>query len=172
MIATAFERPSRGFSLTEVVIALGVAVAGLLLVLAILPGLLRQPAEARQTHIALGLPGAVTAELGRHAGHDLAGLAGRAADFGAGSSPLRLVAAADGSDVRVPAGDEDGAREQFFLIELHRFPAHSPLAASGNASFVALQARVSWPYRPAASSGSEVPAELRGRLTFNLALHR
>lgn len=172
MIATDSKRRPRAFSLTEVVIALGVAATGLLVVLGILPGLLRQQTEARQAQIALALPDAITIELRRHARGDPALLNASAADFSAESSSLRLAAASDGTDVRVLTGNEDGRREQYFLIEIHRFPVGSPLASASNASFAALQARVSWPYRPAGPDGVEVPSGSRQRVTFNLALNR
>lgn len=172
MIATDSKRRPRAFSLTEVVIALGVAATGLLVVLGILPGLLRQQTEARQAQIALALPDAITIELRRHARGDPALLNASAADFSAASSSLRLAAASDGTDVRVLTGNEDGRREQYFLIEIHRFPAGSPPASASNASFAAMQARVSWPYRPAGPDGAEVPPESRQRVTFNLALNR
>lgn len=172
MIVTVSRVHPRAFSLAEVVIALGVAATGLLVVLGIMPGLLRQQAEARQAQIALALPDAITIELRRHARGDPALLNATAADFSAESSPLRLAAAADGTDVRVLTGNEDSRREQYFLIEIHRFPAGSPLAVASNASFAALQARVSWPYRPAGQDSPEVPADSRRRVTFNLALNR
>jgi type II secretory pathway pseudopilin PulG len=172
MIAMDSDLRVRAFSLIEVVIALGVAAAGLLVVLGILPGLIRQQAEARQAQIALALPDAIAIELRRHARGDPALLSSNAAEFSAESSSLHLVAASDGSDVRVLMGNEDSRREQYFLIEIHRFPPGSVLAAASNASFAALQARVSWPYRPAGPSGTEVPPESRQRITFNLALNR
>lgn len=172
MTATVSKLRPLGFSLTEVVIAIGVAATGLLVVLGILPGLLRQQTEARQTQIALALPDAITIELRRHARDDPAALNSSAAEFSAEISSLRLVAASDGTDVRVLTGNEDSRREQYFLIEIYRFPAGSPLAVASNASFAALQARVSWPYRPAGPDGAEVPPEARQRVTFNLALNR
>lgn len=172
MTATVFKLRLRGFSLTEVVIALGVAATGLLVVLGLLPGLLRQQTEARQAQIAFALPDAVTIELRRHARGDPAVLNSSAAEFSDETSSLRLAAASDGTDVRVLTGNEDGRREQYFLIEIHRFPTGSQLAAASNASFAALQARVSWPYRPTGPEGAEVPLESRQRVTFNLAVNR
>lgn len=170
MIAPVSNPSRRAFSLVEVAVALGIAGAGLLVVLSLLPGLLRQPAEARLTQVALGLPDAITIELRRMAGTNLTGLAGRAADFTAETSGLRLVAAADGSDLR-EFSDGDG-REKYFLIELHRFPAGTPIASAQSAAFVALHARISWPFRPDGTAAGEVPSESRQRVSFNLALNQ
>jgi hypothetical protein len=170
MIAPVSKADFQAFSLVEVAIALGVAGTGLLVVLSLLPGLLRQPSEARQSQVALGLADAITIELRSLTGPNLNGLSARAGDFSAASSALRLVAAADGSDLREFSEGDD--REKFFLIELHRFPPGSALDFAPRSAWIALQARVSWPFRPAVDAASEVPPEARQRVTFNIAVNQ
>lgn len=169
MTAPDSERRTRAFSLIEVVIAVGVAATGLVVVLALLPGLLQQSAGARHTQVALGLPDAITTELRRMADGGFSSFGARAAEFTAESSPLQLVAAEDGTDLR-DAGTSDG-RPAFFLIELHRFPPGSPLSYNASLPYLALQARISWPYRPTGATSSEVSRESRQRVTFNIALN-
>lgn len=163
------ERRLHAFSLIEVVIAVGVAGTGLVVVFALLPGLLQQGAGARHAQVALGLPDAVTIELRRMAGNRFPTFGARAGEFTAESSSLQLVAAEDGTDLR-DASANDG-RPAFYLIELHRFPTSSPLSYSASASYLALQARISWPYRPSGSAGAEIARESRQRITFNVALN-
>lgn len=167
MIAPVSSKTGRAFSLVEVVIALGVATTALVTVLALLPGLLRQRADARHAMVAAGLPDALTIELRRLGGADVRSVGTAAAEFDADSSPLRLVAALDGSDLR---GLADDARGKFFLIELHRFPPGSPLAFDAASTVVVLQARISWPFRPDGSAATEVPTNVRQRVSFNVAL--
>jgi hypothetical protein len=169
MTAPVSEQRARAFSLIEVVIAVGVAATGLVVVLALLPGLLQQNSGARHAHTALGLPDAVTIELRRMAVSGFSSFGARAGEFTAESSPLQLVAAEDGTDLR-DASANDG-RPAFFLIELHRFPAGSPLSYNASVPFLALQARISWPYRPTGALASEVARENRQRVTFNVALN-
>lgn len=158
----------RAFSLLEVVIAIGVAATGLVVVLALLPSLLQQQAEVRRAHVALGLPDAVTIELRRLAGPGLGNLAARAGEFERTSSPLRLLASADGTDLREAADD---GRPAYFLIELHRFPPGSPLSYDAGSSHLALQARVSWPHRPNGAEASEAPVDARQKRHFNLVVN-
>jgi hypothetical protein len=169
MIAPDSERRSCAFSLTEVVIALGVAATGLVVVLALLPGLLQQNSNARHAHVALGMPDAIAIELRRMAGASFSGFGATAADFSMESSQLRLVAAEDGTDLRVEGADE---RPAFFLIEMHRFPSGSQLSYDPSASYQILQARVSWPYRPSGSEQAEVDRRARQRVVFNVVINR
>jgi len=168
MIAAASEVRHRAFSLIEVMIAVAVVGTGLLVVLAMLPALLQQNANARQAHIALGLPDAVTVELRRMAGGTISSFGARAAEFTAESSPLRLVAAEDGTDLR--DGSVNDGRPAFFLIELHRFQPGSQVGYDPAASHLVLQARISWPYRPTGDVASEIASDSRQRVAFNVVL--
>ena len=167
MNAAAFERHRCGFSLVEVVIAVGVAATGLIVILALLPGLLRQNADAKETMVALGLSDSIAIELNKLSGGNPASLAAQAAAFDATTSPLRLVAAGNGTDLRVPGSD---SRSEYFLIELHRFPAGSALAHVAGDPHVNLQARISWPYRPVGAGGAEVPRESRQRVKYGVLI--
>lgn len=170
MIAADSSFRIRAFSLVEVAIALGVAATGLLVVLTLLPGLLRQHAEAQEALVVAGLPNAVTVELRRMAGANLAEVGGRSGSFTDETSALRLVAAIDGSDVRELTAQDD--RAKYFLIELHRFPAGTPLGYDPSAPFLALQARVSWPFRPDGTAERETPSAARQRVVFNVCLNQ
>lgn len=161
---------SGGFSLIEVAIAVGVAAAGLVAVLALLPGILRQASDSQTAIVASALPDAVTVQLRKIAGSSLSVLGSRAADFSSTTSQLRLVAMADGSDVRELVG-EDG-RGQFFLIEIYRFPSGGETSYDPNAAFVALQVRVSWPYRADGLAAHESTAESRQSTIFNVVVNQ
>lgn len=168
MSAVVSEQKRGGFSLVEVVIAVGVAATGLLVVFSLMPGLFRQNSEAKDTLVALGLSDSITIEVRRLAGINPSNLAAQAADFEATQSQFRLVAARDGTDLREQISD---ARPEYFLIELHRFPANSVLAPAGGDSHLHLQARISWPYRPT-GVGEETPNESRQRVQFNILIQR
>jgi len=155
--------------LVEVVIALGVAASGLLVILALVPSILKQQTNSESTYIAVGFPDAITAELKRIGGIDVTSLGARASAFENEVSSLRLVASHEGANIREFIDDQ---KSQFYLIELYRFPATSPLAYDSNAGFIALQARVSWPFRPSGDPNGQVAAANREWVTFNLAVNR
>ena len=167
-------RRAHGFSLVEVVVAVAVLTAGVVVILALLPGLIRRQADAGATHVALRLPAAIASELTVLAAGNLPTVGNRLAEMDADTgAALRLVAGRDGSDVRELNDNESPVRDQYFLIELFRFPAGSALAYDPAAAVLPLQARVSWPYRvDAARSPQETPAGDRQSVSFNLALNR
>ncbi len=182
-----------GFTLVEVVVALGV-LAVILTALVSLYG----PAEAAaggiaDRHAAARLAESLQGEMERlQADLGLAGLAAAvpAADSGL---PMRLVASRDGrrvlrADGAAPPADQaldDGARpglarrDRFFLIEVTQ---QLDLPFAPGAGFLALSARVSWPYqlpagpptagetRPDGDPAREVPPERREWAVFSLAL--
>lgn len=162
------------FSLTEVLIALGVVTSGLVVVLVLMPALLGQQREQEDTLVALRLPDAVRQELLRQAAGDFVRLADRLGEFAErDGSGLRLVAKRDGTDLRPLSAAEPEGRGQYFLIDLHRFPGDSPLAADPSAPWLAVQARVSWPFRSGVgATRHETPADRRRRLSFNLIVQR
>ena len=158
----------------EVVVALAVVMGGVVVILALLPGLIRRPAEARDLQVALQLPEAITAHLRPAGTAGLTGLAARLAELdGETRGSLRLVVTRDGTDAREFSESETPRRDQYYLIELYRFPTGSALAFDPIGSALPVHVRVSWPYRTdAADPGYETPALDRQRVSFNLVVNR
>lgn len=169
---------SRAFSLVEVVIAVGVFAGAIAVILALLPALSGQAAAAGDSLVAQRIPDALRVELRRLATsgslHSLAmrvPVAVAPLDDG-----LAFVASRDGARLHVreylpPASaDTLPADEQFFLLEVWRFPA-APLAYDATGTVLPLLVRVSWPYR-APSSASVVALTDRAQLTFNTAIQQ
>jgi len=172
------ERPAPGFSLVEVIIAVGIFALAVSVMLALLPGLARQAASAAETLAALRLPDAVRLELQRVAtagGFDA--LASRTIPMTLPlPATLTLVAARDATQVQtldyLPpswAGQIVEA-EHYFLIEVWSFSA-APLVFDPAGAGLALQVRVSWPYRTP-NSPAPTPLAEREVVTFSLSLLR
>ena len=168
----------RAFSLVEVVIAVGIFATAVAVVLGLLPALVGQTSSASESLVAQRLPDPLRLELQRLAasgGFDA--LASRAP---IAATPLNgglaFVASRDGArlhalDYLPPTMAEALAEdEQFFLIEVWRFPS-GPLAYDPAGAVLPLTVRVSWPYR-APGSVVVVAAASRSQLTFNTSLLR
>lgn len=177
MIAPVFEmkrarRPS-GFSLVEVIIAVGLFAGAIVVVLALLPLLARQASEAAELRVAQQLPDAVRVELQRMVasqGFDAfaAAVPPIGTPLGAG---LVLVGSRDGLRVRLASvvpGDEVEA--SYYAVDVFRF-AQPPLAYDPAAFVLPLQVRVTWPYRVPGASAPIVPRERR-QCGFTLAINR
>lgn len=146
--------------------AVGIFALGIGAILGLMPGMLREQEAADATLTALRLPDAVQSELRRMAGGNPAVLRSRLAGGSAeGSGALRLVADRKGGDLR-EIGSGDG-REEFFVVELFRFPTAEEFDEVTAA--LAVRVRVSWPFR---ASGVETPAAQREAVEFNLVLNR
>lgn len=171
-------RTYRGFTLIEVVIAVGIFAAAVTVALALLPALTRQAGDAGDAQAAQRLPDGIRVELQRLAvtgGFDA--LANRVPVM---SSPLPggldLVAARDCSRVHSgsylpPALSEQlPLAEQYFAVEVWRF-SQPPLAYDPAAAVLALTVRVSWPYHAPASPAPVALAD-RQQITFTLSLRR
>ena len=160
----------RGFSLVEVVIAIGVLGFGVAGLLALLPQLMRQAGETTALLVAEQLPDLIRSELSR-VGFDA--VASAVPEQNSGTDGYRLVVSRDGSRVSAlasPSGDvaED---ESFYLVEAWRF-SDPPLAYNPALSdSLALQVRVSWPYRTPTSRVATA-SEDRHDLMFALAINR
>jgi len=165
----------RGFSLVEVVIAVGIFAGSIVIVLSLLPSLVRQSAESADLLIAQRMPDVVQLEVRRQiATVGFSEMAGAVPVMGV---PLRegytFVATADG--LRVATVEETGSGripedEQHFLVELWKFH-QSPLVYDAGAAVLAVHVRISWPYR---IPGLSVPSEVthRHQFTFNTAINR
>lgn len=177
MIAPVFEmkhgRRQSGFSLVEVIVAVGLFAGAIVVVLALLPLLARQASEAAELRVAQQLPDAVSVELQRMVasqGFDafVAAVPPIGAPFGEG---LVLVGSRDGLRVRVAnAVPGDEAAAQYYAVEVLRF-AQPPLAYDPAAFVLPLYVRVSWPYRVPGAGAPTVPRERR-HCGFTLAIHR
>jgi type II secretory pathway pseudopilin PulG len=152
------------FSLIEVVIATGIFAVTITIILALLPATVRQLVDSRDAANASRLGDAIRLETQQLATQN-------GFDAFAGSIPvmdssfdtgLLLVASRDSADVRPANLFEPVLRDQYFLIELRRFPA-GQLGYDSNAGCLALSARVSWPYRALTPTGLSGPTDAANR---------
>ncbi|MDI1337800.1 MAG: prepilin-type N-terminal cleavage/methylation domain-containing protein [Lacunisphaera sp.] len=166
-----------GFSLLEVVIAVGIFAVAVTVTLALLPSLTRQAADGADGLSAQCLPDSLRIELQRLASGNFNGLATAAPVMTAPlTNGLDFVATRDGSRLHsstylAPAASAlIPADEQYFAIEVWRFN-QGTLGYDANAAILPLYVRVSWPYR---NPGSGTPAALadRSQLTFAVAINR
>lgn len=170
--------PIGGFSLVEVILAVGLFATAVTVILALLSPLSRQAAASADALTALRLPDAIRAELQRLAatgGFDA--LAGQARPMAAPlPATLALGATRDAARVQSlnylppPVADQIAAGEQFFLIEAWTFNQAS-LAFDPGGTVLALHVRVSWPHFTPGSPGA-TPLADREQVTFVLSLNR
>ena len=181
------------FTLVEVVVALGVMAVVLATLLGMLGPAATRAGDIADRHAVARLGGNLQGELERlKAELGLDGLA--LAVPAAGSNPtMRLVALRDGNRVLRadgaeppadrPLNDEDlpgiAHRDRFFLIDVTQQP---DLPYAAGAGFLAVSARISWPYklpagpptagetRPDADPAREVPPMEREWTVLSFAL--
>lgn len=165
---------SAGFSLVEVIVAVGIFAVAVVAVLGVLPLLARNSTESADALVAQRLPAAVEAELHRAAaatGFDVIGLS-----IPLAITPLEngaaFVASRDGVRL-VPIAESAGlitAGHGYFLVEVWRFPSE-PLAFVTGSAALATQARVTWPFRLPGSVAA-TPFRERNQFNFGLAINR
>lgn len=143
----------------EVVIAVGIFTIAAATILALLPSTTRQAAGSRDIQTAARMPDAIKLALER---------AVPAAAFATFTS-ANFVAARDGTQVRPVPGTDDNF-EQYFLIEVNPFPGSSALGYNPATPLLALQVRVSWPYRPPGPFAPPTEAIDREQFSFPVAL--
>jgi|UniRef100_UPI004048ED35 uncharacterized protein (TIGR02598 family) len=139
-------RAYHGFSLVEVVIAVGVVAAGVATILALLPVLLRQSEESTDLQTALRLPDAIENKLT----NQMAGVFPNGMQNG-----TTLVANKDGTNVRSGTlADTYTASEQqpTFYITVSAVSA-GELAYQSNRPVLPLQVQVYWPYSAVKAAG-------------------
>lgn len=168
----------RAFSLVEVVIAVGVFASAIAVVLALLPALTAESAASADALVAQRLPDALRIEMQRLAA--VGGFDALATNAPVMNAPLdnglAFVAAHNGARLHTlsylapSASDALLPREQYFLVEIWRFPS-APLAYEATGTVLPVYVRVSWPYR-VADAGSPVAIENRSSLTFTCAINR
>jgi len=170
------QRQYHGFSLMEVIIAVGLFAGSIMAVMSLLPALARQGGAMGDSLAAQRLAGALHGELKRQAVQDFAGLVARIPVM---SGPLTDGSAfvADHSAARLQVREIQVATpgflpeaEQYYLVECWQFPA-APLQADPQGNHLALTVRVSWPYRlPGASDPTA--ADTRSQFIFATAINR
>lgn len=131
------------FSLLEVVVAIGVVVAGVAVILAMLPGLLRRTEEAADLQTALRLPDAVEARLREEMGGSFPG--------GMQSGAL-LVADKEGANVRRESQLHTLPTPAFFYIDVKACTS-GELAYQPGRPVLPLRVRVGWPYAAVKAAG-------------------
>lgn len=162
---------SRGFTLLETILALGVFAGSGLALIALMSAAARQLASAEEQVVAQNLGDAVKIALDQVATkRGLDAVAASAPVLGsAGEGAPLFTADRLGAVVREfgdpPIGD------QFFAIEIRRF-ASPPLQFDPAAGYAAFDVLVSWPYRANASSNFVTPPIERRSLSFAVVLSR
>lgn len=171
-------RRRAAFSLVETVIAVGIFACAIATMLALLPVLTRQSAEATDALVARHLTGPLRVELAGLAAHG--GFDGLAMAIPVMGVPLEngllFVADRDGARLQsagyLPpaAAARIPPEEQFFAVEVWRFD-QSPLAYEPNGAVLPLYVRISGPYR---MPGNDHPTPLadRSQFAFAVALNR
>jgi len=170
-------RDAGGFSLLEVIIAVGLFASTVAVVLALVPALTRSVVSAQDDQAAQRLPDSLKVELRRLA---LAGGFGALAaqvpvQDSSGAGGLAFLAPADTARVLskeylAPGGAPLSVADQYFLIECWRFP-DEPLRFETQKHCLALAVRVSWPYRVPGSSAPTVNSA-RSQFDFTISLTR
>lgn len=159
-------RAKRGFSLIEVVIAIGIVAGGVAVVLALLPTLARNSQDATDAQTALRLADAVQVELAREAGNAFNSFA-----LSIPTNGIDLVAEKTGINVRSINATDNPVRDRYFLVNVRKFTTGNLAYTEGDA-VIPLQVTISWPYRLLAA-GTLLPEnslEERQTVTFNMAL--
>ena len=162
----------RGFSLVEVVLAVGIFTAAIVVVLSLLPSLVAQSADSVDRLVAQRLTDTIRIELERQV--IAVGFDALATTIPVMSTPLAnglpLVVTASGLRIE-PAGRGGIANEdQYFLVEIWRFP-QAPLSYDPASAVLPLYARISWPYR-LRGLATAIQAGDRQQLTLTLAIDR
>lgn len=163
-----------GFSLIEVVIAIGIVAGGVAVILGLLPSIAQKTSDSADAHTALRMVGGVKAQLiaESNAGFDaLVGaipVAQADPDIG-----RQYVADRDGADVRLALTAQNDEKGQYFLIVVRKYGS-GPLAYDGQGVLLNVNVVVSWPYRLPTANGltDALPAGDRRSVTYNLAIYR
>lgn len=159
---------SNGFSMIEVVLAVGIFATVIIGVIGLLGPTVRSVRDVIDSTVAARLADGVDAELRR------VGFAGMVAAT-TGTTVLPLVATDDGSRIvreadagNAPTGTPPGIpqEQRYYLVEVRR--AVTPAYSNGDPSLV-LTIRVSWPYQRPGSGAPVAPAD-RSIYIFNTAI--
>lgn len=168
----------RAFSLIEVILAVGIFAAAVVVTLAMLPALTRQSLETEDGLTTQRLPDAIRVELCRLAatgGFDtlVSTIQPMAAPMPA---TLSLVGSRDGSILQSENYLAPAAAallpeaERYFLIEVWRFSS-GQLAYDATGAVLPVYVRVSWPYRVPSTAATVAPSQ-RVQTDFTVAIMR
>lgn len=161
-----------GFSLVEVVIAIGIVAGAVAVILRLLPTIARETADSADAQTAIRMAGSVESQLQSEAATGLGGLAGLIPVMQSDPDVGRhYVADRDGVDLRIDPAGNDG-KGQYFLVVVRRYQSGA-LAYDGQGAFLAVNVVISWPYRLPTASGltAATGASDRRNVTFNVALN-
>ena len=162
----------------EVVIAVGIFAGAVSVMLGLLPALARQAGATADSLTATQLPDAIRLELQRvGSSGGFEALVGQCQPLGV-PAPATLTLVTDRSAQRVQTldylppvnGERIATESRYFAIEVWRYNTE-PLAFSPGGQLLALQVRVSWPYRLPGSTTATALGD-REQITFSLALSR
>ncbi|WP_324726059.1 prepilin-type N-terminal cleavage/methylation domain-containing protein [Actomonas aquatica] len=167
MIADRFVTPgcsrpdSRGFSLVEIVVAIGIFVVGVLAMVALLSSTTNSAANTLDTN------GAVRAGESAAVWARQLTWAEALQALGADPTDAAIYANRDGE-----LSEWDGVAEAdaFYAVSLERNVDLSPSTEDEVAGFLAMRLTVSWPVWQ--SPTSQIPFENRDTITFNVAVRR
>jgi len=169
------KRPTfAGFSLVEVLLAVGIFAFAVPTTLALLSTLGRQGAMGSELLVAQRLSDSIQLELDRLARSDFDGFATAVPMMVPTAAPgLALVATRDGHRLHArdypPPDAVIATAQQYFLIECWRF-AEEPLCFDPAKAYLALAVRVTWPYQ--LPNGTTAAGEARTAVTFTVVLNR
>jgi len=151
----------RGFSLVEVVVAIGVFVVGVVGAIALLASTTDSASATLDANGALRVAESSEALL-RTNEWDLVASYLEESD----STPIY----ADKSGGRIGFIDVVELADAYYEIKLRRISDLSPVTADTTAGFLAFEVRVSWPVRQ--GGGEIVPLANRETVTLNMAINR
>ena len=150
-----------GFSLVEVVVAVGVFVAGVVGAIALLSSTTNSASATLDANGAVRIAESASALLGESDWEDVLGYLSE-------NSPSPIYATKGGD--RIGLYDTVGLGDAYYQIELHRLIDISPDANDATAGYLAFELRVNWPVR---QGGAEtVPMENRESFRINMAINR
>lgn len=152
-----------GFSLLEVVIAIGIFATGIVVVLGLMGTMAGRSTEATESVTALNMPSLIESALREQADNDFAAIQ----SFVANESTL--VANHAGDRIRVRPADADADDDSFFLIKLNELKSDEFTAVHDVVETIAVT--VSWPYKPFGATTITPPKD-RSSVSFNLAISR
>lgn len=163
-----------GFSLVEVILAVGIFAFAVPTTMALLSALGRQSVSSAEVLIAHRLADSIRLELARLAHGDLDGFGATMPVMTSTPGPgLALVAARDGYRQHArdypPSDASIGTADQYFLIECWRF-AEEPLRFDSGKAYLALAVRVTWPYQ--LPNGTAAAREAQSDVAFTVVLNR
>lgn len=163
-----------GFSLVEVILAVGIFALVVPTALALLSALGRQGNVGAEVLVAHRLADSVRVELDRLAKMDFEGFAATVPVMSPTHEPgLALVSTRDGYRLHArdnpPSGGGIALADQYFLVECWRF-AEEPLRFDPAKAYLPLAVRVSWPHR--LLNGTAAVQEAQSTFTFTVVLNR